>query len=200
MIGGNVTSNVTKMNIVNNLLDKMESDVNTPNIGDNSLKEMADLCAEQAALEDEMKQLEEQLKAKAKAARKLSQEIIPAKMSELGLESLTLKDGSSVKVKQLVQASIPVKYREEAFQWLRDNGHGDLIKNQVSATFGKGEDDSASNFIDKIEELGYQPNQKVWVEPMTLKAFVREQIAGGSEIPMDKFGVFVGAETKISKT
>ncbi len=185
---------------MSSLLDEMESDVKTPTIGDNSLKEMADLCAEQAALEDEMKQLEEQLKAKAKAARKLSQEIIPAKMSELGLESLTLKDGSSVKVKQLVQASIPVKYREEAFQWLRDNGHGDLIKNQVSATFGKGEDDSASNFIDKIEELGYQPNQKVWVEPMTLKAFVREQIAGGSEIPMDKFGVFVGAETKISKT
>ena len=186
--------------LMNNLLDEMESDVKTPNIGDNSLKEMANLCAEQAALEDEMKQLEEQLKAKAKAARKLSQEIIPAKMSELGLESLTLKDGSSVKVKQLVQASIPVKYREEVFEWLRDNGHGDLIKNQVSATFGKGEDDSASNFIDKIEELGYQPNQKVWVEPMTLKAFVREQIARGSELPMDKFGVFVGAETKISKT
>jgi hypothetical protein len=34
---------------------------------------------------------------------------------------------------------------------------------------------------------------------MTLKAFVREQIADGVEIPMDKFGVFVGAETKITK-
>ena len=135
---------------MNNLLEDMEADVTTPTIGDNSLKEMADLCAEQASLEEEMRQLEEQLKAKAKAARKLSQEIIPAKMSELGLESLTLKDGSSVKVKQLVQASIPVRHREEAFKWLRDNGHGDLIKNQVSATFGKGEDQSANEFIDKI--------------------------------------------------
>ena len=52
---------------------------------------MADLCAEQASLEEEMRQLEEQLKAKAKSVRKLSQEIIPAKMQELGLESLTLK-------------------------------------------------------------------------------------------------------------
>ena len=76
---------------MSNLLDEMESDVKTPTIGDNSLKEMADLCAEQASLEEEMRQLEEQLKAKAKSARKLSQEIIPAKMSELGLESLTLK-------------------------------------------------------------------------------------------------------------
>ena len=185
--------------LMNNLLDEMESDVKTPTIGDNSLKEMADLCAEQASLEEEMRQLEEQLKAKAKAARKLSQEIIPAKMSELGLESLTLKDGSSVKVKQLVQASIPVRHREEAFQWLRDNGHGDLIKNQVSATFGKGEDQSANEFIDNINSLGYEHTQKVWVEPMTLKAFVREQITEGSELPMDTFGVFVGAETKISK-
>jgi hypothetical protein len=187
---------------MNNLLDKMESDVKTPTIGDNSLKEMADLCAEQVVLEEEMEQLEEQLKAKAAAARKLSQEIIPARMSELGLESLTLSDGSSIKVKQLVHASIPVRHREEAFQWLRDNGHGDIIKNQVSAIFGKGEDDLASNFIDKINKLGYniQPQQKVWVEPMTLKAFVREQVAEGNEIPTDKFGIFIGAETKISKT
>ena len=139
---------------MNNLLDKMESDVRKPTIGDNSLKEMADLCAEQVALEEEMEQLQEQLKAKATAARKLSQEIIPARMSELGLESLTLSDGSSIKIKQLVHASIPVKYREEAFDWLREHGHGDIIKNQVSATFGKGEDTTASNFIDKIEELG----------------------------------------------
>jgi len=37
---------------MSNLLDEMESDVITPTIGDNSLKEMADLCAEQASLEE----------------------------------------------------------------------------------------------------------------------------------------------------
>ena len=67
--------------LMNKLLEEMESDVTLPTVGDNSLKEMADLCAEQASLEEEIRQLEEQLKAKAKAARKLSQEIIPAKIS-----------------------------------------------------------------------------------------------------------------------
>ncbi len=181
------------------LIDEMESDVSSPTIGDNSLKEMSDLCAEQVQLESELAELEEQLKAKAKAIRKLSEEIIPAKMAELGLESVTLSDGSAVKVKQKVQASIPVRYREDAFKWLRDNGHGDLIKNQVSAVFGKGEDVRANEFINSVNQLGYEPQQKLWVEPMTLKAFVREQIADGVEIPMDKFGVFVGAETKITK-
>ena len=37
---------------MSNLLAEMESDVKTPMIGDNSLKEMSDLCAEQVALED----------------------------------------------------------------------------------------------------------------------------------------------------
>ena len=76
----------------------MEADVTTPTMGDNSLKEMSDLCAEQVAMEDELKQLELQLKAKKDAINKISQEIIPAKMEELGLESLTLKDGSTVEV------------------------------------------------------------------------------------------------------
>ena len=184
---------------MSNLLDEMESDIKTPTIGDNSLKEMAELCAEQASLQEEVKQLEEQLKAKSNAVLKLSREIIPAKMQELGLESLTLKDGSSVQVKQLVQAAIPVPRREEAYKWLRDRGHGDLIKNEIFTSFGMGEDSIANEFIDKVKSLGYQPIQKLSVHSMTLKAFVREQIAEGNDLPMDTFGVFVGAETKISK-
>ena len=58
------------------LIDEMESDVSSPTIGDNSLKEMSELCAEQVQLEGELAELEEQLKAKAKAIRKLSEEII----------------------------------------------------------------------------------------------------------------------------
>ena len=50
---------------MNSLLEEMEADTTkTPSIGDNSLKEMSDLCAEQVAIEEEIKQLEEQLKAK----------------------------------------------------------------------------------------------------------------------------------------
>jgi len=184
---------------MDSLLEQMEGDIKSPNIKDDSLKELSELCAQQVRIDEDIKHLEEALKLKSSLRRKLSQEIIPAKMSELGLESISLDSGEVIKVKQLIQASIPVKHREVAFQWLRDNGHGDLIKNQVSATFGKGEDNAASDFLNKVEALGLQPQQKVWVEPMTLKAFVREQVTKGSELPMETFGVFVGAETKISK-
>ena len=184
---------------MNSLLEDMEADVKTPTMGDNSLKEMSDLCAEQVAMEDEVKQLELQLKAKKDAVKKISQEIIPAKMQELGLESLTLKDGSAVEVKQLVQASITEENRETAFKWLRDNGHGDLIKNQVTVAFGRGEDNVAENFINDAKSLGLEPSQKMKVESQTLKVFVREKLEEGVEIPTDTFSVFVGSQTKIRK-
>ena len=88
---------------MSNLLDDMESDVSKPTIGDNSLREVSDLCSELSSEQNEYEELEKMLKDKAKNIRKLSEEIIPARMAELGLESLTLKDGSQIKVKQKVQ-------------------------------------------------------------------------------------------------
>ena len=41
--------------------------------------------------------------------------------------------------------------------------------------------------------------QEVWKEYMKLKAFARERITNGDELPMDKFGVFVGSKTKLTK-
>jgi hypothetical protein len=37
------------------------------------------------------------------------------------------------------------------------------------------------------------------VEPMTLKALVRERIEKGVEMPMDIFNVFVGNRTKLTR-
>ena len=120
-------------------------------------------------------------------------------MSELGLESLTLKDGSSVKVKQLVQASIPVRYREEAFQWLRDNGHGDLIKNQVSLEFGMKQDNEAKSIVEELKSKGLPVKQKTTVHPSSLRGFVREQIQDlGKDVPAELFGTYVANKTKIT--
>ena len=41
--------------------------------------------------------------------------------------------------------------------------------------------------------------QKEWVEPMTLKAFVREQVEKGSDLPQDLFNVFIGEKASITR-
>jgi hypothetical protein len=93
-----------------------------------------------------------------------------------------------------------VKEKEvEAFGWLEENGHGDLIKNIVSVRFGKGENDNASRLIEDLEQNGLTPDQKRKVEPMTLNAFLGEQIKTGKDVPTETFGVYMGYKVKIKR-
>ena len=59
------------------------------------------------AKQNEIADLEYQLKLRKSEERKISQETIPSMMGNLGFERITLKDGRSVMVKDSVQASIP---------------------------------------------------------------------------------------------
>ena len=117
----------------------------------------------------------------------------------MNISTLKLADGSSVEVKPVYGASIPIAKREEAFKWLRDNGLGDLIKNEVTVAFGRNEDTKASDYATLAQGQGYEPVQKLKVEPMTLKALVRERVEAGQDMPSDLFNVFVGNRTKLTR-
>jgi len=163
------------------------------------VNKLSDQVLKLQSLENEIKEDEEALKNKKKSAAMLSEEIIPTMMTEMSLSSIKLADGSAVEVKPVYGASIPVSKREEAFKWLRDNGLGDLIKNEVTVSFGRNEDNKAATYAVLAQGQGYQPVQKLKVEPMTLKALVRERIESGREIPSDLFNVYAGSRTTIKR-
>jgi hypothetical protein len=117
----------------------------------------------------------------------------------MNISTLKLADGSSVEVKPIYGASITVANKEAAFKWLRDNGLGDLIKNEVTVAFGRHEDNKASQYAVLAQGQGYEPVQKLKVEPMTLKALVRERVESGQDMPSDLFNVFVGNRTKLTR-
>ena len=163
------------------------------------VNKLSDQVLKLQGLENEIKQDEEALKNKKKSAAMLSEEIIPTMMTEMSLSSIKLADGSAVEVKPVYGASIPVAKREEAFKWLRDNGLGDLIKNEVTVSFGRNEDNKALQYANLAQGQGYQPIQKLKVEPMTLKALVRERVESGKDMPSDLFNVFAGNRTKLTR-
>jgi len=142
---------------------------------------------------------ENNLKDLKKEFERLSGEVIPTMMAEMGLSHLKLMDGSSVDVKPNYSASITIANRDAAFKWLRDNNLGDIIKNEISVSFGRNEDNKAADYATLASERGYQPTQKLKVEPMTLKALVRERIENGKEMPTELFNVFVGNKTTIKR-
>ena len=150
-------------------------------------------------LEDELAEVEAHVKELKKQIDMVGGEVIPTMMQEMNISTMKLADGSAVEVKPVYGASIPVAKKEEAFNWLRSNGLGDLIKNEVTVSFGRNEDNKAAEYADLAQGQGYQPVQKLKVEPMTLKALVRERIEAGQDMPSDLFNVFAGNRTKITR-
>ena len=164
-----------------------------------NITSLADQVKRLRDLEDQVKTDEQALKNKQREVERISGEIIPTLLSEMGLSSIKLADGSAVDVKPYYAASISIKNREAAYNWLRENGLGDIIKNEVSVSFGKNEDNKAAHYANLAKSQGFQPTQKMKVEPMTLKALVRERIENGKDMPMDIFNVFVGNRTKLTR-
>ncbi len=142
---------------------------------------------------------EENIKLLKKKRDHISGDIIPTMMSEMGLAELKLHDGSHLKVSTTYRATITEANKETAFNWLRDNGLGDIIKNEILVSFGRNEDNKAADYAELAKGQGFQPTQKMKVEPMTLKALVRERIEAGKEMPTEIFGVFSENKTTIKR-
>ena len=164
-----------------------------------NIQSLADQVQRLESLQGRLELQEENIKNTKKELEHVSGEIIPTMMSEMGLSHLKLMDGSSVDVKPHYSATITVANKEAAFNWLRNNGLGDIIKNEISVSFGRNEDNKAADYAALAQERGFQPTQKLKVEPMTLKALVRERLEAGKEMPTELFNVFVGNKTTIKR-
>jgi len=184
---------------MNNLTEQMEQDQTEVIKNTSNIKTLSDEVLKLRAMEDQLKIMEEALKNKKKEIDRISGEVIPTMLSEMGLSQLKLADGSAVDVKPFYSASISAQNKEKAYEWLRNNGLGDIIKNEISVSFGRNEDNKAANYAELAKSNGFQPTQKLKVEPMTLKALVRERIEAGKEMPTEIFNVFIGNKTTIKR-
>jgi hypothetical protein len=163
-------------------------------------KKLTDKVEELKNLEDEIFNAEETIKKLKEKANVISQFEIPQMMEEMNITKLKLKDGQSVEVSNFYSASIIPEMQEEAFKWLRENGRGDVIKNDITVTFGRGEDNKAMAYATLAKGQGFEPVQKVGVHPQTLKGVVRECVESGIDMPEDYFKTYVGNRTNIKRS
>ena len=164
----------------------------------NEVDPISKACQDYLKSEDEINNLELMLKSKKESLRQQN-ELIVQLMEERGVRSIKMKDGQSVDIKPFYTGTITREKQEAAFEWLRDNGYDDIIKNQVVVKFGRAEDEKAQKMYTTFLEKGFDIDRNVKVEPMTLKGFIREMIESGKELPMETFGVFVGHKINIKK-
>jgi len=164
-----------------------------------NIQTLADQVERLEAMQQQLTIQEDAVKEKKKQIEHISGEVIPTMMTEMGLSELKLQDGSHLKVSTSYKAHISEANKEAAYNWLRNNGLGDIIKNEISVSFGKDEDNKAASYVDLAKSQGLEPSRKMKVEPMTLKALVRERIEAGKEMPTEIFGVFTENKTTIKR-
>jgi hypothetical protein len=158
----------------------------------------------------------EQLKAKADEVaakldsyndeiRRLETETLPDGLKNLGIKTITLSSGAKIALIDIISASITDENRVAAHDWLRTHDHGDIIKNNVIVSFGKGEDHYAEKLVEYLIKIRDEDHirfgdlvQKEAVHPSTLKAFVKEQLSKGG-FPGELFKLYTGQAVKMTR-
>jgi hypothetical protein len=153
-------------------------------------KQLSQLVRDLRAVEAEIEDAETLLKSLKRNQKALSHDRIPALMDEMGIERVDV-DGVTVSRRMMVSASIPVDRKDEAHAWLRQEGLDDIIKNDVTVSFGKGEDNVAGDLVGRLEQEGFNTSSKSYVHSSTLRAFVKERVTEGKPIDLDMFGAYI---------
>ncbi len=112
------------------------------------LKELIELYKVLYDANDEIKQTTKELN---KLQDSLKYNVIPEKMEEQDLKTVTFKElDCRITVSQVVRASIKPEFKERAYVWLRDEGLEDIIKETVNASTLSA---LAKDYIEKGTEL-----------------------------------------------
>ena len=115
------------------------------------------------------------------------------------MTKIKLDTGEEISISQQVYASITAANKDNAFRWLEDNGFGGLIKVDVTTKFGRDELDKAKVMEAEMNSRGFAVALKQAVAPQTLKAFLREQITTGRQVPLALFSAQPVWTAKIKK-
>lgn len=146
-----------------------------------------------------IEQLEGELKEAKERRRIVAEMKIPEIMDEIRIANFTTTEGLKVAVKTVVRASIPKGSREEAFDWLDENGHSGLVKREVSVAFTRDQTEDAAKLLENLH--GEFPNAKSGrsVHHSSLGAWVRDMLRDGQPVPTELFGVFEQRTAKVTK-
>ena len=154
------------------------------------IEQYKSVAAQILAAESKLKELKAQEKY-------ISNFSIPEIMNKMNLSTVKLKDGSELSVKKVYSATMKADKKPQAIQWLRDNGLGDIVKNEITVNFGQGEENKAMAYANLAKEHGYEPSQKEDAHHASVSAVMKEWKEKGNEIPTDLFSVLDVDQVKI---
>lgn len=173
-----------------------------------SLRRLRNMIAAARDQELTKRDLEEKLEKVSANLTELYTKLLPDLMDEVGVKELTLEaegnePGVEVSLEPFYAANIAAKWPEEkrkaAFDWLDENGHGDLIKTSVVVTFPREDRKEALKFSKQVKKLGFTHSLEEGVHFKTLTSWLKEQYTNQKKLPpLETFGATVGRVVKLT--
>ena len=116
---------------------------------EDELRAISALAEKQVDLEQAIIEKEQDLKKLKDEYTEVRTQALPEAMRQVGLEEFKLASGVKISVKDEINVHIKNANQSHAYAWLRDHGHGDIIKDQVTLFFA----DDRETAKDAVQEL-----------------------------------------------
>ena len=159
-----------------------------------SLQSLIALADLQIGYETQIVDLQQELKDLTSLLKAVSEHSIPTMMETLGMKDFTLANGRKLTIKDFY-AGRPLS--PEAFNWLKENGYGDMVKAKVIIPYDFTDDDELTEITGPLEEADITYETKTEIHHMTFGAFLREQASKELTLPSELFDVYHGQKTHI---
>ena len=157
------------------------------------MEHLSTLAQEQAQSEATVADLEAQLKQEKAHLRHVSEVQIPELMDELGIETFKTTEGFTITVKEKIRASLTQANLFAGVEWLRENGHGAIVKRIMSVVPTSEEEAEIIKAALKDFDLTDKPS----VHANTLSKWAREMLEDGRTVPEELFGLFRQRVSKV---
>lgn len=177
--------------------DEFLRDAEAPAADPKKIARVFDLANKALALQMEIEAAEAALTSLRDRLERLTTIEGPEAMREAKMKEHTFDDGTVLGIKDFLSISIPSERRPAAYDWLRKNKAGDLIKRELSIQFRMGEDRKADALKRQLKK--YVPSDTTTVPSSSLTAWARERQAKGLAIPDTLFKVYSGSKMTLTR-
>lgn len=181
---------------------------NTPVIvGGDKLDQLRNAARTMRDLDMEIDSLEELIVDKKAQLNEMKFKQLPDLFDEAGVRAVTIEAEGNMpayeaKASPYYHANIKNDWPDEqkiaAFNWLENEGHGDLIKTVLKIELGRGDREKAKLVEDALVSMKIDYDRDLTVPWNTLTSFVREQVEEQHTTPpLELLGATVGRVVKL---
>lgn len=179
-----------------------------PSAGD-SLQRAQQLVAELRDIDQQLADLADRKRALDERSLAIRTKNLVDLLSQIGVKKLTVEAAGNAppytaELKPYYKANIAADWdderRQRAFDWLEQNGDGDIIKRVITVELGRGSEKKAAAVRKALTKLKVDEfvSEKMDVPWGTLTAWLKEQIEKrGRVVPLETLGASVGQVVKV---